>query len=302
MKKILIIENRNDKEVRHIGNYEVKSEPLYKVNVKKHIAQFFRKAPLLPESFLYESWTNEIDAYDLIIVWEANINVKALKYMYKMGASHKTVMAFVNKIQKRERKLHKVAKQLGIKQITYNMYDSSEYGIKYIPQFWDDQKYRLLERKPIEWDITFLGAAKDRLQEIIAVENAACQQGLKTNFWIVSNLQHGRTHKEKKRYEIYLDEANRSKAILDIVGDMNKGLTWRPLEAMFLKKKLITNYADIVRYDFYPFYKENILIIKGDNLSEIHDFICKEYVDAEIDLHSYTYIGWLEQIENLQNG
>ena len=299
MKKILIIENRNDKEVRIVGNYEVKSEPLYKICVNKRVAQFFRKMPLLPESFLYESWVNDVDKYDLIIVWEANINVKALRYLHKIGTSRKTVMAFVNKIHKREFKLHEVAKQLGIKQITYNIYDASEYGIKYIPQFWDVEKYQPEGKKSIEWDLTFLWAAKDRLQEIIEVENAARRQGLKTNFWIVSNSTHERTHKRKKKYEVYLDEVNRSRAILDIVGDMSKGLTWRPLEAMFLKKKLITNYADIVKYDFYPFYKENILIIRENNLSEIYDFICKKYVDAVIDLHCYTYCGWLEQISNL---
>ena len=184
------------------------------------------------------------------------------------------------------------------------MSDVKEFSIHYIPQVWD--KERLLQLLPmkneiVEWDIIFVGAAKNRYNEIFGIEDFAKGMYLRTNFGVYAEQKLERTQQTRKSYSDYLDEANRSNAILDIVGTENWGLTWRPLEAMFLRKKLITNYTDIISYDFYDNYKENIYILDGDNTQGIADFIKKPYKLCEVNLQSYTYEGWLSALRVLRN-
>ena len=85
-----------------------------------------------------------------------------------------------------------------------------------------------------------------------------------------------------------------SKCILDVGNNDNAGLTVRVMESLFLEKKLITNYKNIVKYDFYN--KNNIFIIGVDNLEQIKDFINSPYekIDSE-KIKYYDFESWLKR-------
>ena len=73
-------------------------------------------------------------------------------------------------------------------------------------------------------------------------------------------------------YQFYL----KGNIILDIAHPHQKRLSFRPYEAMGLRKKLITTNKDIANYDFYN--PNNIFII--DDVYNIHiptDFITSNY-------------------------
>ena len=87
----------------------------------------------------------------------------------------------------------------------------------------------------------------------------------------------------------------KSKCILDIVQPGQRGITWRPLEALFYRKKLITNYKNIKNYDFYR--KENIFILGEDNMSIIKSFINSEYVEIPSNIvNKYQWAGWMKNL------
>ena len=100
-------------------------------------------------------------------------------------------------------------------------------------------------------------------------------------------------------YEQILKYIAESKCIIDIVQEGQEGLTWRPLEAMFYRKKLITNFKDIKEYDFYK--KDNIFIIGEDDPSNIKNFVNTGYVDIPQNIiKKYTIDGWIENFINFK--
>ena len=100
-------------------------------------------------------------------------------------------------------------------------------------------------------------------------------------------------------YEQILKYIAESKCIIDIVQEGQGGLTWRPLEAMFYRKKMITNFKDIKEYDFYK--KDNIFIIGEDDPSNIKNFVNTGYVDIPQNIiKKYTIDGWIENFINFK--
>lgn len=95
-----------------------------------------------------------------------------------------------------------------------------------------------------------------------------------------------------KGYEYCLD----SKAILDIAHPHQRGLSFRPFEAMGLGKKLITTNKDIVNYDFYN--PTNIFVIEN-----IDDFsIPKSFFETDFErlpkeiTEKYHIKNWVKNI------
>lgn len=96
-------------------------------------------------------------------------------------------------------------------------------------------------------------------------------------------------------YKQYLTDVMESKAILDLYQEGQDGLTFRPIEAMMLKKKLITNLLDIDTYDFYR--KENVFIIGKDNLAQLPEFLDSSYQDIpDKIIENYTFQGMIRHI------
>lgn len=300
--RILILENEPKSPHRNIGEYEVDFMKLYDDQISPCFAKVIRHLPFISESFLYQKrWKKDLNVYDWIITFDASVNKKALCYIDKRKCSEKMILVFDNRIGKRESELHRYAERLGIRQVTYSDLDAQKYNIRFVPQFWDYERYQkvvLLPEQPQEdkWDLIFIGRAKKRLEKIKEIEKNVQQEGLKTNFWIVSDKAEEGTHSQARSYESYLQDVIRSNTILDVVGENNWGLTWRPMEALFLKKKLITNYSDIKKSDFYEAYHENIMILKNGNENQIGDFLKKPYESCAMELKKYTYEGWLDQL------
>lgn len=300
--RILILESEPQNSHRNIGEYEVDFMKWYDDRISPYFAKVIRHLPFISESFLYQKkWKKDLNIYDWIITFDGSVNKKALYYMKKRNAAGKMILAFDNRIGKRERELHYCADYLQIRQITYSDLDAQKYNIRFVPQFWDYEQCieKSLVSDPSQeviWDLVFVGRAKKRLESIKKIEKSAQKAGLKTNFWIVSDKTGEGVHTQERSYESYLQDVIKSNAVLDVVGENNWGLTWRPMEALFLKKKLITNYSDIKKSDFYEAYHENIMILENGNENQIGDFLRKPYHCCSLDLKKYTYEGWLDQL------
>lgn len=299
MKKILMFSNILKISTRRFEEYHIEIASLYNEKIPNGLIRILNKSIIAQSDLIYGIWTERMRDFDQIIIFDSDITPQTLMFFYKMGVANKVLLYYLNKIADREKKLYATANRTHIKQATYNIHDSQEYKIKYVPQFWNRNMAAETKPQPIKWDITFCGAAKDRLSEIVMVENVAKNSGCKTNFWIVSSGGEPGTQRKRISYQTYLQDIQCSNAILDIVGNDNWGLTWRPLEALFFRKKLITNYVDIKKYDFYQEYKDNILVISNDNVKDIVPFLKEKYVLCSPKLDQYDIEGWLEKIVNL---
>ena len=79
-----------------------------------------------------------------------------------------------------------------------------------------------------------------------------------------------------------------------------KGLTLRTLEALFFKKKLITNNRDIVNLQFYN--ANNIFVLGIDKLENLKIFMDKPYENIEQKvIDYYDFNEWLKRFEVKNN-
>lgn len=95
--------------------------------------------------------------------------------------------------------------------------------------------------------------------------------------------------------EIYKYSEN-TKVVIDVAHPNQKGLSMRPYECLGLERKLITNNAEIKKYDFYN--PNNIYIIEDfDNLDIPDSFLEQHYEKISEDIYNKYHISmWLQNI------
>ena len=142
----------------------------------------------------------------------------------------------------------------------------------------------------------FLGKPKNRKEKILKLKTEFEKKDLKLNFRIIEKWE------KLVSYDKYLEMLSETKCILDYNQDGQTGLSLRPMEALFLEKKLITNNKEIKNYDFYN--SNNIFILEEDNIEDIKEFMEKPYkkIDSKI-IDYYNFEQWLNRfnIKEMEN-
>lgn len=288
--------------------------PIYRENeikqnfLKKCIyrLQFSFNLPRLDIWFAFKSLP--LEEYNLIIILQHVGIDKVIKYIRKRNKHCRiiywlwdTVGTLKNPIfYDFEKATEKLLEKNNIKEYKYEIWsfdknDCSKYNFFYNNQV--SVRFKLKEID-IQYDAFFCGQDKGRLLNLLYLENILKTKKMKFLFLV----------KKEKLIDIntdinfitnnvdyikILDYINKSKCIIDLVQKNQGGLTWRPLEAMFYKKKLITNFERIVEYDFYN--PKNIFILGKDDISNIKEFINSKYEDVpENIINKYTIDGWLD--------
>lgn len=180
---------------------------------------------------------------------------------------------------------------------SFDQGDCEKYGL-----FYNNQvaiRFPVEEVAP-EYDLFFCGQDKGRffwLQEIVALAET---HHLSYNMFICPDkgahypqLEGITLLNRNLSYIEMVHKLQRASILVDLVQEGQRGLTWRPLEAMFYQKKLITNYRNIVNYDFYS--AENIFIIGQENPIEFVKFMEEPYQPVpESIICKYEYTGWVK--------
>lgn len=92
-------------------------------------------------------------------------------------------------------------------------------------------------------------------------------------------------------YSQNIDMLKKSKCLVDIKFEYHNGLSFRFFEALYYKKKLITNNESVKNYDFY--HPNNIFITDFENLDGIEDFLEKPYVEIDKQIvEKYGFPNW----------
>lgn len=185
----------------------------------------------------------------------------------------------------------KMMKWAGCDIATFDPYDAEIFNLKLVNQFFNFSKVPGPKANP-QYDFYFIGNPRGSQREHILAEikERIEQQKLSINI-LMRNL----TMSGYISYEENLANVSNCRCVIEIVRENQTGLSLRPLEALAMNKKLVTNNKNIKNMDIYS--PNNIFIWGVDDSSRLASFI-KEPLDPLPNdvLHQYDVNCWLDKL------
>ena len=245
------------------------------------------------DHLFYDKWRKKLGSVSTVILFDAKDEYSDYipKYIKSKNENIKIIFWYWNAIKSHNDKL--VTSKYIDEIWTYNRFDADKYNLKYSPQFYNFDFCKIEknneEKNVHSSDIVFLGKDKGRKKDLLDLEEKFTKIGLKCNFMIVEK----RT--DKVNYLDYLKLVGGSKCILDFNYLLPCGISLRPLEAVGMRKKLITNNPDVINYRFYD--KDNIFIIGKDDLNRVIDFVNSPFKKVKQNyIDYYSFSAWLKRL------
>lgn len=166
--------------------------------------------------------------------------------------------------------------------IKYNI--SSQYSAVYLRHF-------VVNKKNIDCDVFYIGSAKKGREEaLFDIRNQLENQGLKVNTYLTSPLPYGITLGKYERHLPYngvLEKLGNCKAILHLSLGASSGITFRVMESVINRIKLITDDKSIIETEVYN--PNNIFVIGVDDFNMIKEFIRKPFIDINKEVVEKFY-------------
>ncbi len=241
---------------------------------------------------LFGDWKNHIAEYDLFVIRASKYSPEVAKYI-RERSNNKIVQWYWNPVCA---DIHPdKVRGYDAEIYSFDPEDCKNYNMKYItPYYFSTFK---LPHNKIANDIYFVGADKGRLNALLDLRKTFGDQGLKVDYRITKSSKSTEagnyTYQPGIPYHQVLEEISSCRAILDYVQTGQTGLTLRPMEALFHKKKLITNDVNVCNYDFYN--KNNIFVIDKDDFNNLRSFIQSPYVEIDRKIvEKYDFKNWLK--------
>lgn len=308
MKNVLILVNNNDRYFPHKCNddkYCCYFEEIYKnkTKVNRIIRKIFFKLNLYIGAFFNKTWIEKAQMADVIILFDTGNIAKIQSYISNKFPHKRLIIWYWNPVERTV--TPKFINREKAEIWSFDILDCKKYEFKYNNQFFFVENINRAKKININTpkiDCFFSGKQKDRKKQLIALSKEFTKQGLSYYYIIATknmnvNDSNIKLIKKKIPYTLLLAYTINCKAIIDIVFENQGGLTLRPLEALFLRKKLITNFKGIKQYDFYR--KENIFIIGDDDFSKINEFLKTPYNldNYNYYVRRYSIYGWLDRFK-----
>jgi hypothetical protein len=243
----------------------------------------------------YGEWKKHFDNENSIILFDSLLDIDIIHYISNnnQNKNNRLIFWFWNPVREEYLKpLHENNWEIW----AFDKSEAEKYHLKYNTQFYFNSFQP--RTNEIHNDVLFVGRDKGRANYLQFLQQEFRKQGLKSHFFISKNLKwYEKLLKPGNNfmpYQSVLDLIGNSRAILDIVQEGQTGLTLRPLEALFLDRKLITNNLDIENYDFYN--KQNIFILGKDDMSSLATFIRSPIKQIPQEVKNYyDFSEWLKR-------
>ncbi|MEZ8039733.1 lipopolysaccharide biosynthesis protein [Vibrio sp. 1F263] len=163
---------------------------------------------------------------------------------------------------------------------TFDEGDAAKYDFKHI--YLPMPQLKIIDEieKSSDFDVSFVGVDKGRKEKVQKIKGAL--DGFKCNFIVFDK-------KPSYSYVEYLTVMLNTKCVLEIVLDGQTSDTMRVKEALYARKKIITNHAILYKHHLYS--KDNFLIFDSLNelASNIESFISSDFDESVfIKLEDYT--------------
>lgn len=312
MKKILILKNENNDFEKYISDnmktdYVEVSAPYKEAGkISCYIRAVCKRLNIhILMGIWLNNWKYKLNMYKTIIVFDNGISTGLLKWIKKESPGCNLKVWMWNVPLKQVDIFKKYASVY-----CFDKKYSLKNGLEFIEQFYfepaDEPQYTQ------KYDLSFVGLDKGRYQTIKYIADFLNRNKRKFYFYIVNpRLIKKQYYKEKDcvikisskeiAYSDVIRIVNESKAVLEIMKTEQEGLTLRALEAMFYKKKLVTDNKNIIKYKWYN--PDNIFILGVDKMDKLGTFFDSPFVniDKEI-LYKHTYKNWLMAITRDMQG
>ena len=175
--------------------------------------------------------------------------------------------------------------------VTYDELDAEKFGFGWHTQFFNVKPFQQvasLQNNSFLYDFFFVGYAKNRVEEIQKIHSM-----LSSYACLFVTI---RTTSEYIPYTRYMEMAMQSRCIVEIVHTGDPSCTLRPLEAIAIRRKLLTNNPAVRNYTFYR--PQNIFILGQDNLNDLSDFLHSPFEPLPSDIvESYDVNSWVENFQ-----
>jgi len=244
-----------------------------------------------------ESWADNLDKYETIIIHSSVITVPVVKYIRKKNKNIRLIVWYWNPVSKSASV--EDYRKYDCEIWSFDKNDCDKYNLSFNTQYYfDDIKLGDSEEERLE--VLFIGGDKGRIENLAKIKYYLDRNNISNLFYITpagnkKNKKYLKLYNNKIiPYEDVLKYISKSKTILDYVSENQSGMTIRPLEALFFGKKLITNDINIINENFYN--EDNIFIIKNDNLNELQEFLIRPYKNInENIIKYYDFDEWLKR-------
>ncbi|MGO3184132.1 MAG: hypothetical protein ACTIJ9_14995 [Aequorivita sp.] len=182
--------------------------------------------------------------------------------------------------------------------------DVKTYNLKPITNYIYFDKKPITKTEELKYDCFTVCYLDERLETINRIAEIFNRKNLKSNFIIVGKNKPEHIHQDvifsegRFNQDQVHQQISESKAILDLLRDDQRGLSFRIFEAMGFQKKIITSNKYVEDFDFYN--PENILIIDPENPEIPEDFFKTPYASISQDIYrKYSLEGWVEEVFGL---
>lgn len=266
-------------------NYKLTTRLIKKICNKLKINDFF----------LFGDWIKTINTYKIIIVF-APVEDKVLEYIKKKNPSIRIIYWFWNPAYRigRPTPLHYQVSELW----SFDKENTEQYNMNFNNTFYFDSIKSTSDNEQNLYDIVFVGRNKHRSEKLLETKKQLDSLKLNSLFHIVPNRNEDNSNNIKElSYQDYINLVATSKAILDIMPPAQAGLTLRPMESIFLNKKIITDNIHIKKELFYS--SKNIFILGEDNINQLSNFLSTPFepINPEISGY-YEFDNWISRIIN----
>lgn len=246
----------------------------------------------ISKHYLYANWAKNMITYKYVIIF-APVEIEVIKYIKCKNPNIIIKYWYWNPAYRIGRPTLEYYELTEL--WTFDKNDAKNYQMKYGNTFYFDSIS--LQKKKEEYDTIFVGKNKHRQEKLNELSTKFQELGLKSYFYIVPNRNEKNPQKIKElSYGDYLNLVSNSRTILDIMPPAQVGLTLRPMESLFLSKKIITDNCEIKKE---PFYNENNIFILEDNITSLSQFLLKPYVEISFEIKKkYEFNEWIYRIIN----
>lgn len=294
--EVLIIYNSVPFFENLIQNKGYHIDHLYKdESLSTRIIQKICKKCKVNDYFLFGKWIKNIKNYKIVIAF-APVEDKVIEFIKTKNPNLRIIYWFWNPAYRigRPTPLHYKLSELW----NFDKENAIQYEMQYNNTFYFEEIKPSFDDKSKDYDVVFVGRNKHRSEKLLNIQNQLDQLELKSLFHIVPNRNEENPNNIKElSYQEYIDLISKSKAILDIMPPSQTGLTLRPMESIFLEKKIITDNIHIKEEAFYN--KNNIFIVGEDSLEHLKTFLDSPYeaIPSEIKMN-YEFEQWITRIIN----
>lgn len=258
-------------------------------------------SPLL--YFVYGDWKKQLDQYDMFIV----VSRKAAKYAVKY-IKHKTgkrvIVWYWNMVTDKELSPN-YCRNVGCEPWSFDRDDCKKYNMRFGDTYYFPPEESEDSEEVVD-SLFYVGINRPGRKELLtSLGDYLEDNSLKYRFNLTAipteSVAARAQYSPRMRYEEIIDAIHKSAAVLDLNRENQSGMTLRPMEALFFKRKLVTNNDSISQYCIYD--QANTFILKDNNFDGLESFLTEPYIDNQLNENkrkTYSFSEWLQRIKDNQ--